>query len=205
MTQTLQTTFTPIDTANYTTATSNVSLTVNKATPLITWSNPADITYETSLSETQLNASSSVPGSFVYDPASGTVLSEGTYTLHVDFTPSDATNYTTASSNVSINVVNNAPVMSSSGNREYSPTKQIILEPNNTQPLNSSEDTGNDIEHESGNKTINEDNENKTELESGNKTIKGLQTEQKESHSIPGFEIYCGVACLLGLFLYKRQ
>jgi hypothetical protein len=95
--------------------------------------------------------------------------------------------------------------MSSSGNREYSPTKQIILEPNNTQPLNSSEDIGNDIEYESGNKTINEDIGNKTELESGNKTMKGQQTEQKESHSIPGFEIYCGVACLLGLFLYKRQ
>ena len=173
--------------------------------PTITWSNPADITYGTPLSETQLNASASVPGFFVYTPASGTVLNEGTHTLRVDFTPSDATNYTTASSNVSINVVNNAPVESSSANREYSPTKQKILEPDKNQSLNSSKDIGNDIESESGNKTINEDIGNKTELESGNKTIKGLQTEQKESQSIPGFEIYCGVACLLGLFLYKRQ
>jgi hypothetical protein len=190
---------------NYTTATSSVSLTVNKAVPSITWDNPADITDGTALSETQLNANASVLGSFVYDPASGTVLSEGTHTLRVDFTPSDATNLTTASSNVSIKIVDSTTSKSSSGNREYSQTKQVVLEPNNTQLLNSTEDIGNDIESESGNKTINEDNGNKTELESGNKTIKGLQTEQKESQSIPGFEIYCGVACLLGLFLYKRK
>jgi hypothetical protein len=204
-TQILQTTFTPADSTNYTTATSSVLLTIDKATPLITWSNPADITYGTALSNTQLNASASVPGSFVYDPASGMVLSEGTYTLHVDFTPSDATNYTTASSSVSINVVNNAPVKGSSGNKNYSPVKQKILEPNNTQPLNSSEDIRNEVESESEKKTINEDIGKKTESESVNKTIKGPQSKQKESQSIPGFGIYCGVACLLGVFLYKRK
>ena len=194
-TQTLQTTFTPTDSTNYTTATSSVSLTVNKATPLITWSNPADITYGTPLSETQLNASASVPGSFVYDPASGTVLSEGTHTLHVDFTPTDATNYTIASSSVSINVVNNATAKSSSGSNNDDLVKQKVLEPNNTQPLNSIENIGKNIESESGNKTIVE----------YNTSNKGLQTEQKESQIIPGFEIYFGVVCLLGVFLYKRK
>jgi len=88
-------------------------LTVGKATPTITWSNPADITYGTALSATQLNATASVPGTFVYTPASGTVLNAGnSQTLHVDFTPTDSTNYTTASKSVSINV-NQKPVTAS--------------------------------------------------------------------------------------------
>ena len=35
-----------------------------KITPTITWSNPADITYGTPLSSTQLNANASIPGNF---------------------------------------------------------------------------------------------------------------------------------------------
>ena len=73
----------------------------------ITWSNPADITYGTALSSTQLNASASVPGSFVYTPASGTILSAGTHTLRVDFTPNDTANYTNTTANVTINVSEN--------------------------------------------------------------------------------------------------
>jgi len=38
------------------------AFTVNQATPIITWSNPADITYGTALSATQLSAVASVPG-----------------------------------------------------------------------------------------------------------------------------------------------
>ena len=101
-TQTLQVTFTPTDSVNYTTATSSVSLTVNKSTPLITWSNPSAISYGTALSVTQLNANASVPGSFAYTPASGTVLSIGTHTLHVDFTPTDTANYTNVTADVTI-------------------------------------------------------------------------------------------------------
>jgi hypothetical protein len=41
---------------------------VNKATPAITWANPADITYPTLLSSTQLNATADVGGAFVYTP-----------------------------------------------------------------------------------------------------------------------------------------
>ena len=75
--QTLSVTFTPTDAANYTTATATVAITVTKATPVITWATPADIVYGTALSATQLNATATVPGTFVYTPAAGTVLTAG--------------------------------------------------------------------------------------------------------------------------------
>ena len=103
-THTLHVEFTPTDTANYTTASKDVSINVGKVTPTITWSNPADINAGTALSSIQLNAVASVPGTLVYTPPAGTVLSTGTHTLHVEFTPTDAANYTTASKDVSINV-----------------------------------------------------------------------------------------------------
>jgi len=72
---------------------------------LITWDNPADITEGTALSATQLNATAEVAGTFVYTPAIGTVLSIGAnQTLQVDFTPTDAVNYNTATKTVTINV-----------------------------------------------------------------------------------------------------
>ena len=52
----------------------------------------------------QLHGRDSVPGTFVYTPASGTVLSAGTQTLNVDFTPTDTANYNKASKDVTINV-----------------------------------------------------------------------------------------------------
>lgn len=56
---------------------------------------PTDITYGTALSGTQLNATANVPGSFVYSPASGTVLGAGNgQTLSVAFTPTDTANFT---------------------------------------------------------------------------------------------------------------
>jgi hypothetical protein len=73
-------------------------------TPTITWAKPASITYGTSLSGTQLNATANVPGSFVYSPAAGTVLTVGTHTLSTTFKPSDTTHYTTAAKSVSIAV-----------------------------------------------------------------------------------------------------
>ena len=64
-------------------------------TPTITWSNPADIVYGTALDATQLDATASVPGTFAYSPAAGTVLKAGdTQTLSVTFTPTDTTDYT---------------------------------------------------------------------------------------------------------------
>ncbi|PYR64736.1 MAG: hypothetical protein DMG20_15925 [Acidobacteria bacterium] len=110
--QTLHVDFTPTDNTNYNVASKDVVINVLKATPTITWNNPADITTGTALSGTQLNATASVAGSFVYTPAAGTVLSEGNgQTLHVDFTPTAPANYNTASKDVMINVV--APATSS--------------------------------------------------------------------------------------------
>ena len=98
--------------SNYNITYATGTLTVNQATPVITWSNPADITYGTPLSSAQLNASSGgVAGSLVYTPASGTVLSAGSgQTLSVQFTPADTTDYNTpAAQTVTLNV-NPAPL-----------------------------------------------------------------------------------------------
>ena len=110
-TDTLSVTFTPTDTTNYTTATKTVQITVTQAAPVITWANPASITYGTALSTTQLNATASVPGTLVYTPAAGSVPAAGTDTLSVTFTPTDPTNYTTATKTVQITVTQAAPVI----------------------------------------------------------------------------------------------
>ena len=83
------------------------TLVIAKATPTITWATPSDITNPTPLDSTQLNATASVPGTFVYNPAAGTVLNVGNnQTLSVTFTPTDSTNYNTATASVRINVKN---------------------------------------------------------------------------------------------------
>jgi hypothetical protein len=104
--QTLSVTFTPTNAANYTpsTATASVTLTVNKATPTITWVTPAAISYGTKLSGTQLDASSTVAGTFAYSPASGTVLGVGNNSLTATFTPTNTTDYTTATASVTLTV-----------------------------------------------------------------------------------------------------
>ena len=76
--------------------------------PVITWATPAAITQGTALSAAQLDATASVPGTFSYSPALGTVLSAGTNTLAATFRPTDTTDYTTATATVSL-VVNAAP------------------------------------------------------------------------------------------------
>ena len=97
-------TFTPTDSSNYTVATTTVSVSVNQATPTITWATPSAITYGTALTGTQLNATASVAGTFAYSPAAGAVPAAGTQTLGVTFTPTDATNYTAASGSAALTV-----------------------------------------------------------------------------------------------------
>jgi hypothetical protein len=97
-------TLTPTDTTDYNTATGTVTITVVKVTPTISWATPAPITYGTALSGTQLNASSTTAGAFVYTPASGTVLTAGSQNLSVTFTPADTTDYTTATGSVTVTV-----------------------------------------------------------------------------------------------------
>ena len=84
--------------------TRTVIIITSKATPTIIWSNPSDITYGTALSDTQLNATANVDGTFVYSPASGTVLGAGSQTLSVTFTPTDTNNYNPVTQTVSLTV-----------------------------------------------------------------------------------------------------
>ncbi|MGB9940270.1 PKD domain-containing protein [Methanosarcina sp.] len=113
-THSLHVDFTPTDSANYNTASKDVTINVLKATPAITWNNLADIIAGIELSDTQLSASASVPGTFVYNKQLGTILDVGTHTLHVDFTPTDIANYTTASKDVTINVLEKPAIPSAS-------------------------------------------------------------------------------------------
>lgn len=86
-------------------ATASLSITVDKGTPAISWPDPADIVYGTALGGGQLAAAASMPGTFVYTPASRTVLNAGSgQTLHVDFTSADTDSYLSASAEVAINV-----------------------------------------------------------------------------------------------------
>jgi len=103
--QTLSVSFTPTDTTDYMSATKSVTLTVNQATPVITWATPAAVSVGTALSITQLDATSPVAGGFAYSPATGTVLNmAGSTTLNVTFTPMDAVDYATATSSVTLTV-----------------------------------------------------------------------------------------------------
>src|SRR5206468_6299780 len=90
----------------------SVTINVLQGTSTITWLPPATITYGTALSATQLDASASVPGTFVYTPAAGTVLSTGSnQKLSVTFTPTDAVNYAPQTASVTINVLQAAPTI----------------------------------------------------------------------------------------------
>jgi hypothetical protein len=110
--ETLSVTFTPTDTTDYSTVTATVPLTVSQAAPTISWATPSAITYGIALSGTQLDASSTIPGTFVYSPAAGAVLAVGSQTLSVTFTPTDATDYTTATQTVTLTVNQNTPTLS---------------------------------------------------------------------------------------------
>ncbi len=115
--QTLNVLFTPTDLATYTTATGSVTLVVNAAAPTLTWV-PAvsTITYGTALGAQQLNAAAtgiggaSVPGTFVYTPASGAVLGVGPQRLAVVFTPTSS-NYAAAQSAALVTVTQATPTL----------------------------------------------------------------------------------------------
>jgi uncharacterized repeat protein (TIGR03803 family) len=80
------------------------TLIVDKLDPSISWTNPADIVYGTALSSTELNASTTIAGTFVYTPSIGTQLNVGSQTLSVTFTPTDAVNYNSTNREVTVNV-----------------------------------------------------------------------------------------------------
>jgi len=93
-------------TAPTTTASYNASFQI---IPTISWPPIAAITFGGALSSEQLNATASVPGTFVYTPPAGAVLPVGNnQTLSVTFTPNDTTDYTSANAGNTI-TVNPAP------------------------------------------------------------------------------------------------
>ncbi len=96
--------FTPVDTIHYSAVTSTVQLAVSQATSVISWAALAPIHQGAALSGVQLDATANVPGSFSYAPGAGTVLPVGTQQLTVTFTPSDATDYTSATALNSLTV-----------------------------------------------------------------------------------------------------
>jgi hypothetical protein len=100
--RTLSVDFVPDETNEYTDARAEVTITVTKANPIITWANPAPISYGTPLSESEFNATASIPGTFVFTPAKGTVLTPGKQTLEAVFTPEDGANYAPAQATVSL-------------------------------------------------------------------------------------------------------
>ena len=126
-TETLSVTFTPTDSTDYAPATATVTLTVNQATPMITWATPAAISSGTALSSTQLDATSSIPGTFVYSPPSGTVLPAGTQTLSVTLTPTDTTDYTTATKTVTLTVSSTAAFVQAAASTTSGSKKTLSL------------------------------------------------------------------------------
>jgi Flp pilus assembly CpaE family ATPase len=101
--------FTPAESENFTTAQAAVTLTVSKAKPVIQWATPDPIAYGTALSESELNATASVPGTFTYSPAKDEVLQAGEQTLSVTFTPADIVDYATVTTTVQLSVTKGAP------------------------------------------------------------------------------------------------
>jgi len=78
---------------------------VDKPAPTLTWPIPSDIVYGMPLGPEQLNATASVPGTFVYDPPAGTVMPVGlVQTLSVTFTPADTVTYSTTTRSVPLTV-----------------------------------------------------------------------------------------------------
>ena len=103
-------------TNDYNQATAQVPINVQKATPVLTWTVPADLAYGTPLGPAQLDASASfdgtpLAGTFTYTPAPAAVLDAGSgQTLAVVFTPGDTTDFNTAMATATINVDPLTPV-----------------------------------------------------------------------------------------------
>ena len=110
--QMLSVTFAPSN-SSFTTVMTTRTLAVTQATPQISWAAPAAITVGTSLSGAQLNATANITGAFTYNPAAGTTLVAGNYTLAATFTPNDTTDY--AKQTVSVPLVVNAAAAAPTG------------------------------------------------------------------------------------------
>jgi len=101
----LTVTLTPGDSMNYEPVKAAVPLTVTELEKVeINWPAPEPVRYGTSLSEQQLNATTSVPGTFAYGPSKGNVLPPGKHTLVAVFTPDDPHTYAVTNATVLLKV-----------------------------------------------------------------------------------------------------
>jgi len=105
-------TFMPTNTANYSTVSGSVSVTVNKATPIVTtWPTATAITYGQTLAASSLSGGvASVGGSFAFTTP-GTAPAAGTAAQGVTFTPTNTANYNTVSGSVSVTVNKATPIV----------------------------------------------------------------------------------------------
>jgi outer membrane protein OmpA-like peptidoglycan-associated protein len=89
------------DASNYSITQPSRNANITEASASLSWSDPSDLVFGTSLSATQLNATAGVLGVFSYSPTAGTRLDVGTHPLQVTFTPTSS-NYAVATQTVSI-------------------------------------------------------------------------------------------------------
>lgn len=157
--QKLTVVFTPSDQVSFNSVTQTVNIDVFKATPVITWSNPAPIVFGTVLGAAQLNASVNASGTFEFVPPPGTILNAGTaQPLTLNFTPDDTNQFLPTSRTVFIDVRRATPVItwlpiapiehgtplglaqlnasaSEPGQFTYTPAANTILDAHPAQPL----------------------------------------------------------------------
>ncbi|WP_409513311.1 MBG domain-containing protein [Edaphobacter aggregans] len=84
-----------------------IALSNTKTVSSITLPNNLNVVVLGMALSTSSSATNPIPGTYAYTPASGTILSLGTHTLSVTFTPTDTSHYSVATKTVSI-VVNKA-------------------------------------------------------------------------------------------------
>jgi O-glycosyl hydrolase len=105
-------TFTPSDTTDYNAVTGAVSVTVNKATPMVSaWPTASAINYGQTLSSSTLTGgTASVGGTFAWTNSS-TEPNAGTASEGVTFTPTDTTDYNTVAGAASVAVSEATPTV----------------------------------------------------------------------------------------------
>jgi hypothetical protein len=100
---------------------------VRQAKPTVSWPAPAPITFGTKLGPAQLDATASVPGSFAYNPPTGTVLQPGTQTLNATFTPTDSTDYSSVQASTTISVGSTQPCITTAYNSSLTVAKGQVV------------------------------------------------------------------------------
>lgn len=191
------------DVGNYDITIDNGVFTITKATPVITWENPADIVYGTPLSDTQLNATveDEVAGTLTYTPPSGTVLNAGNgQTLSVSFAPDDSANYNTAEADVQIDVLQATPTI------DWSDPADIVYGTalSSTQ-LNAEASTGGSFAYTPPSGTVLNAGENQTLSVVFTPADQGNYTTANAAVEIDVLKATPGITLVGGVFTYDGQ